>query len=953
MARRGDRAWWTVAVVIWLLLPASFPARAWAQGGTGQIEGAAQDEQGGVLPGVTLTLRNQASGVLRTIVTEADGRYLFPALQPGVYTLKAELQGFTAEEVAGIEITIGLGLKRDFTLKVRGLQEAVTVVGQPPVVDTTKSEVAGIVTQRQIETLPINSRQYLSLALLMPGTGLDATRSFFPTVNVGGSMTFNSTGNIVDGMINNFAEDGEPRQNLPQDAVQEFKVSNVQYKAEFGLATGGIVQVVTKSGTNQLKGSVFEYFRNKSLNAKNVFETVKPEFRRHQFGGSVGGPIQKNRMHFFGAVERTKIDQFYTVRTGLPQFYSSVEGTFPQPFTRNLYLGRVDSQINNSQNWFARFAREDELSTCGGCGGTTASTAGFDQETPRRSLVAGHTWVIGTRQLNDFRFQYARAAYYIAPAGTTIFTAPGSFPAERMNRLSRGMSFPSLTYGSSFDELGPESRWQFKDTFATTIGRHEVKTGIDYSYMPYLEENTGNILGSFSFSQDQFFNPNDPASIANLKGAATFTASIPPIQTKHPTKYYVAFVQDDWKIRTGLTLNLGLRYERLYGAANEDLDPSIFPIPIPYIDVSKRGDKNNFGPRAGFAWDVQNNGATVVRGGYGLYYGHVRILQNLNEFRNYQRFTINITNPSYPDPYQGRDPAQFIVSGPANITVVANDYVQPYSTQLNLGFSRQLPAKLTLHVDGVYTQTQHDRKILDINPRDPVTRLRPNPTFGRVDRNQSTSEVKYRALYTKVEQRLSGRTQFLVSYSYTNSRDTNPGNRYLDPFDFDLDWGPSNGERRHVVIASGSVLLPWAVTVGTVWTLRSQLPWTATAGLDRNGDGFNTDLVPGTSRNSGSRNLNLAAVNAWREANARAAIPESQIESSRINLLDLRASKAIRVAGSAKVDLLAQVFNLFNTKNLQSQYGGGRQANALSAAFGKIVTARDGTQGELAIRLTW
>jgi len=898
-------------------------------------------------------LPNEASGVVRTMLTEAEGRYLFPALSPGLYTLRAELQGFSTQEVRGIEITIGLGLKHDFTFKVETLRETVTVTGQPPVVDTTKSEVAGVVTQRQIETLPINSRQYLSLALLMPGTGLDATRSFFPTVNVGGSMTFNSTGNIVDGMINNFAEDGEPRQNLPQDAVEEFKVSNVQYKAEFGLATGGIVQVVTKSGTNVIRGDVFEYFRDKSLNAKNVFETTKPDFRRNQFGGSAGGPIQKNRMHFFGAAEWTKVDQFYTVNTGLPQFYSTVEGTFAQPFHRYMYFGRVDGQLSNSQNWFVRFAREDERSTCGGCGGTTASTAGFDQETPRRSVVVGHTWISGARRLNDFRFQYAKAAYYIAPGGTTIFTTPGAFPAERMNRLSRGLTFPSLSYGSSFDELGPESRWQFKDTYAIALATHDLKWGVDYSYMPYLEENTGNILGSYSFSRDQYFNPNDPASIANLTGAATFTASIPPIQTKHPTKYYVGFMQDDWKVRTGLTLNLGLRYERLYGSANEDLNPSIFPIPIPYIDVSKRGDKNNFGPRTGFAWDVRNDGTTVLRGGYGLYYGHIRILQNLNEFRNYQRFTINITNPSYPDPYGGRDPAAFIVSGPANITVVANDYVQPYSNQFNLGMSRQLPAKLAVHMDAVYTNTDHDRKILDINPRDPVTRLRPNQTFGRVDRNESTSSLKYRALYVKVERRASQRSQFLVTYSYTNSRDNNPGIRYLDPFLLALDQGPSNGERRHAVVASGSVLLPADVTLGAVWTLRSQLPWTATAGRDLNGDGFNTDLVPGTTRNAGSRDLDLAAVNAWRATSNLAPVAEDRIESSRINIVDLRASKSVRVAGTARVELVAQLFNLFNTKNLQSQYGGGRVGNALSANFGRILTARDGTQGELAIKVAW
>lgn len=924
-----------------------------AQGGTGLIEGVVRDSEGGVLPGVTMTLRNQATGVVRTTVTETDGSYRFPALQPGRYNLLAELSGFATEEVNDVTITIGLGLLRDFSLGVQGLQERVTVTGTAPVVDTTKSEVSGVVTQEQIQALPINSRQYLSLALLMPGTSLDATRSFFPTVNVGGSMSFNSTGNVVDGMINSMAEDGEPRQNLPQDAVEEFKVSNTQFKAEFGLATGGMVQVVTKSGSNQLHGTAFEYFRDKALNAKGVFETEKPEFRRHQFGGSVGGPIVEDRMHFFGAVERTDVKEFYTVNTGLPEFYSAVEGTFQRPFTRNLYFGRVDAQINNSQNLFARWAQEQERAECNGCGGTTASTAGYDIEVPRRSLVVGHTWISGARQLNDFRFQLATAAYYIAPAGTTIFTETGAFPPERMNRLTRGFNFPSLSWGSSFDELGPESRWQIKDTYAIMLADHDLKFGFDISYMPYEEENTGNILGSYTFSEDQYFNPDDPQSIANLRGAATFSASLPPINTSHPTKYYVAFVQDDWKIGSNVTLNLGLRWERLYGAANEDLDPSIFPVEIPYIDVSQRGDTNNFGPRLGLAWDVTGNGDTVARAGYGLYYGHVRILGNLNEFRNYQRFTVNITNPSYPDPYNGRDPSEFVVSAPANITVVANDYVQPYANQYNAGVSHRIFGDFAVHLDGVYIHTNHDRKTLDINPRDPVTGARPNPVFGRVDRNQSTGEMKYKGLYAKLEKRYSNRTQFLATYTYTRSDDNNLLGRYLDPFNLGLDWGPSGGERRHAVVLSGSVLLPYDITVGAVWTARTELPWSATAGRDINQDGFNTDLVPGTTRNAGSRTLDLAAVNAWRVANGREPISEAQIDSSRLNLLDVRASKEVSLGGRLRLQLMAQAFNLLNTENLQAQYGGGRVGNALSANFGRIQTARPGTQGELAVRLGW
>jgi len=180
--------------------------------------------------------------------------------------------------------------------------------------------------------------------------------------------------------------------------------------------------------------------------------------------------------------------------------------------------------------------------------------------------VLGHTWIRGTRHLNDLRFQYAKAAYYISPAGTQIWTDISVNTPERLNRLTQQLQFPSVTYGSSNDQIGPESRWQLKDTYAIAFDAHDVKLGVDISYMPYQYESTGNPLGTYTFSRDQYFNPNDPASIAALTGAATFSASIPPVVTSHPNSYYVGFVQDDWKLRDNLTLNLGLRWERLYGA---------------------------------------------------------------------------------------------------------------------------------------------------------------------------------------------------------------------------------------------------------------------------------------------------------------------------------------------------------------------------------------------------
>jgi outer membrane receptor protein involved in Fe transport len=937
------------------------PARILAQGAGAAIEGVAVDAQGGTLPGVAVTLRNDETGVVRTAVTDAAGRYRLPSLTPGRYVLKAELQGFTTVEVTDVVISIGLELRHDFTMEIQALQETVTVTGVSPIVDTTRSEVAGLVTQQQIETLPVNTRQFLNLALLMPGTSQDGGRAFYNNVTIGAGATFYSSAFLVDGVTNTWAEQGEPRQNFPQAAVREFKVNTTQFKAEYGLATGGLVTVVTKSGTNAFRGEGFEYFRDKSLNAFNKFEEQrheqlgepKPGFRRNQFGLSVGGPIVRDRMHFFGAFERTQTDEFFTVNTGRPEFYSAVEGTFPRPSHTNLYLGRIDHQFNTEQTLFVRYAQEDEKKTCFQCGGTVAANSGFDQTIPRRAVAAGHTWVASPRVVNDFRFQFAYAMYQIAPAGTPIFTDIGKFPEERLQYIQRRFQFPSLRYGGNFGELGPEHRTQFRDDLTWNVSAaHDMKFGFDFSHIPFADDTLINIPGTYTFAADQLFNPNDPSTVANLRNPITFTASIPAVYNAVPTQHYAFYVQDDWRVRNNLTLNLGLRYDRQLGSFNEDLDPASFPRAIPFIDPDSRGDRNNFGPRVGFAWDVKSNGDSVVRGGAGVYYDNIRTLVNFGEWRNLAQFSIIIPNPPYPDPYLGQDPLSFASTAPPDITILSNEFVNPYSQQYNLGFTQQVMTDLAVHVDGVYTYVLRDRKDVDINPRG-AGGVRPLPEWGRIFETQSIGKLQYRALFVRVDKRYSRRHQLLLSYTLANSEDNNPAVRVTNQNDWAADWGPSNVERRHTLVASGAVLLPYDITLGAVWTLRSGLPFSALAGRDLNGDGFTTDYVPGTTRNQGGRDLDLAAVNAFRAANGRSAIPDSQIESTRFNSVDMRASKSFSIGGDRKIEVLGQVFNVFGSDNLDAPFSGGRVTNALSDSFGRILTARPRQQAELGIRVVF
>lgn len=925
---------------------------AFGQASDAEIAGTARDTSGGPVAGAMITLSNQDSGFTRNASSDGEGRYRFAALAPGRYSLKLEAPGFKTENVTGIVLDIGTHAQKDFSLTVGSVQETISVSGEVPPIDTTRAEVSGIVTAQQIDLLPVNTRQYLNLALLLPGTTQDASRTFYNNVQISGGGRFYANGFAVDGVVNTWAEQGEPRQNFPEGAVAEFKVDLSQFKAELGLAMGGYVNVVTKSGTNQFHGDAFDYFRQKTLNRDNKFQkqaalaagTGKAPFLRNQYGFDVGGPIVKNKLHFFAAYERTQTDSAFTIFTGASahQYYSGNEGVFAQPSHDQMLNVRGDYQISTTQHLFARWSQEWNLLTYQGCSNANESNC-YDGQFPRHALVSGHTWTPTSNLVNEFRFQYAYASFQLGPPGSPTWTDLGNLAPERLSQLQTVYSFPSFTYGQGYAELGAEKRSQFKDDVTWIRGKHALKFGADVSYIPFGDDALFNYKGTFTFATDQVFNPKDPATIANLKSPTLFTAAVPPQHTAVTTEQAGFYFQDDWRILPRVTLNLGLRWDREYGSFNENLDVSKFPTTIPFLGrPGDRGKNRNFGPRFGFAWDVFGIGRDVVRGGYGLYYNNIQTLLNFPENRDLAVCNVLIRNPSYPDPYGGKSPSAFCSTAAPTVTVLDRNFSNPYSQQFTLGYSRQITHDLSIHLDGVYMHTLHDYRNVDLNYPN-AAGVRPLPQWARILGHESISQTKYKALFARVDKRFAQRYQVQVSYTLSSARDDNPQANVTTPAQYNLDYGPANIDRRHALVTSGFVNLPGKFTLGAIWQLRSALPFSAaSAVLDADG---NRQYVPGTSRNQGNRDLSPAAVNAYRDSLHLAPIPASQIDSSRINGLDLKVSRSLFVRDQRRIDLIGQVFNVFGTTNLT----GGSTTRADSVNFGRIFGASNLQQGELAM----
>lgn len=969
----GRRSW--VAVLLALIL--GIAANAAAQGTNAAISGTVTDEQGGVLPGVTVTVRNVETGTVRAAVTEADGQYRVQALLPGRYDITAEIAGFTTVSASGINLATSQEVRQNLRLTVATLQETVTVTGEAPVVEVSKTEVAAVITQEQLEMLPVANRALVTLSLLLPGTSQDGTRPRRNNAQVGAGTLQFTTVALADGTLNMSTKAGEPRQDFPQAAVREVRVVTSSPPAEFGGRAGGVVSVVTRGGTNSFSGEAYEFFRNKSIDRVDPLTAAdlkargqqRPDFSRNQFGGALGGPIIRDRLHFFIAAEQTSEKESYRISTGRSDLYGKYEGVFPKTRRDRLFFVRGDMQVSSNQNAFARWAYQGNWNPCENCGG--ASFGGEDTYIPRAALVAGHTLVVGTRYLNELRVQWGGQSQYSGPHDVPLWKDYQDMGPERFAYLQQTFSFPSFNYnpGTDFFVHHAPVKPEIRNDFSVTMSRHNLKFGGAYQNLTLKEDAQGNALGSWQFATDQVFDHANPTVLANLRGPINqFTASFPPLIRHQPHDYYQVYMQDDWRILSNVTLNLGLRYEIEKKIWAEDRDNNTFyPRPLPFVEFGSRGDTNNWSPRLGVAWDVSNDGATVVRLAAGRQYNVIMNGVPQGELGALRQNSINIRNPSYPDPYGGRPPASFVSTAPPNITIMSDfakdnpfpdtAWENPYSDMYSVGGSRELGANMAIHVDGVYIKSDKFNAGNQINERPFPGGPLPYPEWGRINQIQAVGWQDYRALLMRLQKRLSSNYQYTVSYTLGRVIDNSFGNTSTgninNVYHPELDEGYGNADRRHALVASGAMVVPWDVTVGAVWTIRTSRPFTASAGADLDGNRTN-DFVPGTKKGDGNRmdmGGFLELVNAYRATRRLAPIAEANIQSDNYNRMDLRVSKSFGL-GERRLEVIGQVFNVFGVTN-RGGIGVSRQTNALSNAFGQILGAQPRQQGELAIRVTW
>jgi hypothetical protein len=888
---------------------------------TGRVGGKIVDQQGGVLPGATVTITNVATGLSSSVVTNAAGAYLFPSLDPGSYRLAVSMPGFANYVREGILLATGQGITLDAQLEVEGVTETVTVTGESPMISTRESKVGGVVDTEEIQNVPINTRDVQQLALLVPGAkkanNFDPTKGRVPAISFGTNGTGRGILYMLDGGDNTDDAVGGIVQQVSMDSIQEFEVVTSRIKAEYARAGGGAITMVTKSGTNEFHGSAFEYFRDKSLNAETEPEKLagqgKAPFKRNQFGGTIGGPIVKDKAFFFATYERVQEDfnSILAIDEAAEALYDPAFldshggfGAIEQPFTRNYFTAKYTQQFNPANRLDVRYAYEDNTRDGDQVGDGFSFAVSQDQAAIQTndlwSILGRMQTLVGTSGFNEFVFQVNDFVNVIQGVGQPDFHSPDQ-PT---------LSYPSATFGQNANTPQEtfQRKYQFRDTFSYSLNTHDLKFG-------------GEVLKGDPFGFDLPFSNNGAFYYAN-DGDPTNTAIafsqfdlIP--QMEIPYTVYGFFAQDDWRISDSVTLNLGLRYDVEIGTLSNILygDNGNFLITDPRSPYAGQGalddDKNNWAPRLGFAWDVGARGKTVVRGGYGLFYDKIVANTTLFTLIDYVGVRgVSIENPQFgPENVPSFDELFEIAGFPLPYEpIIPPGFQFPKTEQFTIGVSHQFTPSIAFDADYIHSHGDERGKRADLNERtvrgSNASRLFFPQRSGRLRVIEPRGVDDYDGLQLSLRKRFTNNIQYTVNYTYGNLRGSAESGFGQEAECYncvgdDRDTGNLGNDTAHAFTTGAIFGLPKDFQFSVLLLAESGRPLTAVSSGDLNGNG-RTGLQCGCDYTVGPNGEEPG------RGNFRGASTVT---------FDIRLAKFFRFGGDKNLQLAFETFNLFNTVN--------------------------------------
>ena len=951
-----------------------FPICVLAQQPVSRLTGVVTDQMGAIIAGATVTATNKATNFSRVANTNDEGFYVIANLSAGKYSVKVEASGFeTKTSEDDIALTVGQSVRLDTTLAAGKITETVDLIGEMALVDTETSKVDAVITDKTVENLPLNGRNYLELALLTPGNTLapnfDPTKT--NTVVISSAGQVGRGGNVmVDGTDNNDDVVGGSLINVSQDAVQEFQVATNRYSAEYGRSASSVINVVTKGGTNELHGSASFFERDRRLQGlPATFDRREPAppFDRQQYSFTLGGPFIKDRLFGFGAAEYR--DQDGAVLVGIRDVPNRriTNGFAAAPLRDFLLNTRLDYNVDGRNSLNFRYSFEDVDATDSSKLDRAIGAETYRQQLKNRFHSFMSTWAatLSPNILNSFSFSINNFENTTEPTSTGV-----------------QLTFPSILAGSSFrvPQATKQNRFQFADTVTMIAGSHSLKFGGEFQRI-----DSSVFLGVFRQGRIEFvqdfatFDHNNDGQINDndLLFAVTLRSAFPDRDldlADVDNNYFAFFVQDDWRIRRNLTVNIGLRYEIDANVKNNSGYANINPLAASFYHGDRHADRNNFAPRIGFNYSLFGDRLSF-HGGYGIYYDRVVLeLITLERGLDGRALPINVRAgnaltapngmpiyidqnghfvpgaPTFQNPFTG-----FVLpgAGASGINIIDNSLQNPMVQQSNLGLQWEFAPDFVLKADYLHNFGTHfiiGRTIGTVN----------NPVVGGPDRVvnlESSVKFFYDGLLLSVEKRFSHRYQFRASYTlskafnYANDDQIPFSNGPVNPTNLQLEYGPTPNDQRHRFSLAGTIDLPYGFRLSPIFTLASGVPMDI---LMQGGQ----SRIPVLQRNAGGRLFkNASELNAFIQSiNSAGGINGSPLPLAPANTrfndsfssLDLRLSKVFTFKERIRLEPIGEVFNLFNTTNVlgvsNTNYSG--FGNVLGTpGFGQPITTAGGVFG--------